>query len=109
MSSSSGCRLLIKAMASWICPFRIISRILIRSSRVSRSTLGSIPDSMRNFSAASLKPSVNDSRAHVTAQNVSQVPRLPWVVGTPLPQGRGVSAFALEIQEMKPHMLARAP
>lgn len=59
VSSSSGCKLLMSAIASCICPFRIISRIFILSSKESRSTLGSIPDSMRNFSAASLNPSIN--------------------------------------------------
>lgn len=34
------------------------NRLQIRSWRVSRSTLGSIPDPMQNFSPASLKPSV---------------------------------------------------
>lgn len=67
MSSSSGCRLLISAIASWICPFKIISRILILSSRESKSTLGSIPDSIRNFSAASLKPSVKQENSCLRA------------------------------------------
>lgn len=67
MSSSSGCRLLISAIASWICPFKIISRILILSSRESKSTLGSIPDSIRNFSAASLKPSVKQENCCLCA------------------------------------------
>lgn len=65
VSRSSGWRLLMRAIASWIWPFRIISRIFIRSSKESRSTLGSMPDSIRNFSAASLKPSVDRHRTQL--------------------------------------------
>ena len=57
LSSSSGCRLLTNSIASSISPFCTASRIRIRSSRVSKSTPGWMPDSMRNFSAASLNPS----------------------------------------------------
>jgi len=59
LSNSSGYSSLIRAIAAWTFPLSTASRTLILSSSVDKSLQGSMPDSARNLSAASLKPSVH--------------------------------------------------